>query len=99
MSEPEPEPVAEREGLVVNAGVRCAVVDHDHLVVNVIIAPSDFEPGEGLELVLVGNLNVSVGDTLCRGRLTKAERGPGLPATLEERVAALEAAVRGEGEP
>lgn len=98
MSDPEPD--ADREGLLVDEGVRCAVVDEEALVVNVIIAPEGFEPGEGLELVLVGYLNVDVGDTLTRGRLTKAEPVPvERPASLEERVAALEAASRGEGEP
>lgn len=86
-------PVDDREPLIVTDGTRHAVVDVEGLVLNVIVAPADFDPGDdSLHLVpLEEGLPVEPGDVVERdGRVLKAppvER----PLSLEERVAALEA--------
>lgn len=82
--------MADIEPLIVTEGTRQAVVDDEGLVVNVIIAPDDFDPGDGCTLVPVpGDSPAEPGDRFVAGSLTKTERPP-RPPTLEERVAALE---------
>lgn len=85
----------DRVPLIVVDGTRQAVTDPGGEVVNVIIAPPDFDPGEGLVLVDVpDDLSVEPGDRLVAGQLTKAPPVERVP-TLEERVAALEAQANG----
>lgn len=79
------------EPQIVSEGTRHAVVDAEGLVVNVIIAPPDFDPGDGLTLLpLDEDSPAGPGDTIKRGKLTRAEPAPPEP-TLEDRIAALEA--------
>lgn len=65
------------EANLVDEGTRHAVVDAVGLVVNVIIAPPDFEPGDGLTLVALAKSSAaSPGDRIRRGKLTRAAAPP-----------------------
>ena len=80
----------DHEPIIATEGTRCVVVDEADEICNVVIAPVDWDPGQGLLLVEIPpELPAEIGDQWVAGELVKsppAERAP----SLEERVAALE---------